>query len=242
MSPHPDESGPEPDDRLFVRPYVAGPGSPHGPAYPAWPTLAETPEETTQPLPRVPSPAPAGPVAGAPRHTPGRRRSPLPLAVLALAVVAVGAGAAAFLMSGPEPESTRAAVRPDLELPALPARSPGAGEPDVRSKAAPAKPSASASTRGPSASPSSAKPSPSPSAGTSRPAKPAEFVTLRPGDKGPEVRALQQRLYDQGFTYVHVNGVYDGQTKRGVSQLQRDRDIKGDPNGVYGPATQAAFG
>ena len=62
------------------------------------------------------------------------------------------------------------------------------------------------------------------------------------GDSGPEVRALQERLHGQGFTYVSVTGEYDSQTKRGVAQLQRDRDIKGDQPGVYGPATRAAFG
>ncbi|WP_326586471.1 peptidoglycan-binding domain-containing protein [Streptomyces sp. NBC_01294] len=61
------------------------------------------------------------------------------------------------------------------------------------------------------------------------------------GDSGPEVRSLQEMLYGQGFTYVSVTGVYDAQTKRGVSQLQRDRSIKGDPPGVYGPATRAAM-
>ncbi|MFD9153504.1 peptidoglycan-binding protein, partial [Streptomyces goshikiensis] len=66
--------------------------------------------------------------------------------------------------------------------------------------------------------------------------------TLRPGDRGPEVRALQERLHGQGFTYVKVNGVYDGRTRRGVAQLQSDRGISGDPQGVYGPATQEAFG
>lgn len=55
------------------------------------------------------------------------------------------------------------------------------------------------------------------------------------------MRALQERLYGQGFTYVSPTGVYDDQTRRGVAQLQRDRDIKGDPKGVYGPATRAAF-
>ncbi|MFB0633190.1 peptidoglycan-binding protein [Streptomyces sp. AB3(2024)] len=53
---------------------------------------------------------------------------------------------------------------------------------------------------------------------------------------------LQERLYGQGFTYVSQTGVYDEQTRRGVAQLQRDRDIKGDPRGIYGPATRAAFG
>ncbi|MFF2198785.1 hypothetical protein, partial [Streptomyces sp. NPDC058157] len=63
MSPHPDESGPEPDDRLFVRPYVVVPQDPSAAAYPAWPTIPEAApeaaEESTQPLPRVPTAAPA---------------------------------------------------------------------------------------------------------------------------------------------------------------------------------------
>ncbi|MFZ3467523.1 peptidoglycan-binding protein [Streptomyces sp. 4.24] len=66
--------------------------------------------------------------------------------------------------------------------------------------------------------------------------------TLRPGDRGPEVRTLQQRLYGQGFTYVEVNGVYDDQTRRGVAQLQSDRGLTGDPSGIYGPHTRAQSG
>ncbi|GAA0320079.1 hypothetical protein GCM10010302_69100 [Streptomyces polychromogenes] len=243
MSPHPDESGPEPDDHLFVRPYVTAPGS-HDSAYPAWPTLPEPDEAPTEELPRVPAGPPARPAAPARppapatrRREPGRR-SRLPLAVLALTALA-GTGALVFLTGGPEPQDP-APVRPDVALPALPAGSPGARDPSVRSQAAPAKPSAS--TKAPSASPSSAKPSPSPSAGGPAKQPPGTSGTLRPGDKGPQVTALQERLYGQGFTYVRVTGVYDGQTKRAVSQLQRDRDIKGDPNGVYGPATRAAFG
>ncbi|RSS79153.1 peptidoglycan-binding protein, partial [Streptomyces sp. WAC06614] len=79
--------------------------------------------------------------------------------------------------------------------------------------------------------------------GTPAPAPPpAADGTLRPGDRGPEVRALQQRLFGQGFTYVSVTGVYDDRTRRGVAQLQRDRSLTGDPEGVYGPATRRAFG
>ncbi|MFH7595456.1 peptidoglycan-binding protein [Streptomyces racemochromogenes] len=243
MSPHPDESGPEPDDRLFVRPYVGVPESPSDAAYPAWPTLAEPSEALTEPLPRVPSGPPAGPVAAAPRHAPEPRGSRLPLVVLGLVVLAAGAGTLAFLLSGSEPETAEATARPDLAMPVLPARSPGAGEPEVRSQAATAKPSSSGLTRGPSPS-SSAKPATSPQGTPEASAKqpPKNSGTLRSGDKGPEVADLQQRLYAQGFTYVRVTGVYDGQTKRGVAQLQRDRDIKGDPSGVYGPATRAAFG
>ncbi|WP_405982249.1 peptidoglycan-binding protein [Streptomyces sp. NBC_00158] len=239
MSPHPDENGPEPDDRHFVRPYVAVSEDPHDPAYPAWPSLPESLEETTQPLPRVPSAPPAGAAAPDPGPAPARRGGRLAPAALGLLALA-GAGTLVFLLSGPEPEPPPAAARPDLALPALPARSPGAGESEIRNQAATAKPSAASATRAPSASPSRpATGSPTPG----RPTKqPDSSGTLRPGDKGPEVRALQERLYGQGFTYVKVSGVYDGQTKRGVAQLQRDRDIKGDPSGVYGPATRAAFG
>lgn len=237
MSSHPDENGPQqPDDRHFIRPYVAASEDSHDPACPAWPSLPEALEETTQPLPRV---APAPPAdTGAAAPAPARRGGRLAPAALGLLALA-GAGALVLLLTAPDAESPQSSARPDLALPALPARSPGAGETELRNQATTAKPSASA-TRSPSA-PASSKP-PTGSASPGRTDKPDTSGTLRPGDKGPEVRALQERLYGQGFTYVRVTGVYDGQTKRGVAQLQRDRDIKGDPSGVYGPATQAAFG
>jgi peptidoglycan hydrolase-like protein with peptidoglycan-binding domain len=55
------------------------------------------------------------------------------------------------------------------------------------------------------------------------------------------VTALQQLLFDQGFTYVSTTGVYDGATVRGVTQLQQNRGVTGDPVGVYGPRTRAAL-
>jgi peptidoglycan hydrolase-like protein with peptidoglycan-binding domain len=128
--------------------------------------------------------------------------------------------------------------RPDLSVPELPGSNPGAGgspSPTTSARDA-ATPSASPSA---SANPSE-KPPPPPSASAAT--QPGQRDTLRMGDRGPDVTALQQLLYGQGFTYVHVSGVYDGQTKRGVAQLQRDRDVKGDPAGVYGPATRAALG
>ncbi|MBT2458846.1 peptidoglycan-binding protein, partial [Streptomyces sp. ISL-86] len=118
--------------------------------------------------------------------------------------------------------------------------SAGASAPRHRASAAPTASVSASPSPGPSAS-RGGRSAPPPSASVSTPAAGA-YVTLRPGDRGPEVRTLQERLYAQGFTYVSVTGVYDGQTRRGVAQLQRDRDITGDPQGVYGPATQAAFG
>lgn len=117
----------------------------------------------------------------------------------------------------------------------LPARSPdGSLSPEATVRSV--KPSASATA---SASASQASPKPGPSASAS--AGQASYGTLRMGDSGSGVRALQERLFGQGFTYVSTTGVYDSQTRRGVAQLQRDRNIKGDQPGVYGPATQASF-
>jgi peptidoglycan hydrolase-like protein with peptidoglycan-binding domain len=65
--------------------------------------------------------------------------------------------------------------------------------------------------------------------------------TLRPGDRGPAVARLQQLLFDQGFTYVAVTGVYDDATTRGVTQLQQNRGLTADPPGVYGPQSRASL-
>ncbi|MFH8254181.1 peptidoglycan-binding protein [Streptomyces roseolus] len=52
---------------------------------------------------------------------------------------------------------------------------------------------------------------------------------------------LQQLLFGQGFTYVTLTGTYDEATRRGVTQLQNDRGLSADPEGVYGPATRASL-
>ncbi|MFD5890336.1 peptidoglycan-binding protein [Streptomyces sp. NPDC060334] len=159
-----------------------------------------------------------------------------------------------YLTAGPEPESPRVAPPSGLSVPGLPARGPDAG-PDVdgaEPSARPGVPSSSASVssaagrgaEGPSTSPgrgSTPTATPSPSRPPAVTPGDDASATLRPGDRGPEVRALQERLRGQGFTYVSRTGVYDEQTRRGVVQLQSDRSITGDPRGVYGPATRAAF-
>ncbi|MFD3699158.1 peptidoglycan-binding protein [Streptomyces sp. NPDC058646] len=183
----------------------------------------------------------------------GGRRTP----VAALALLALGmTGVLAYLLFAPDrPAPSRTGDSPALSLPApvLPVPSPDGAEP------APA-PSGPAAETGPSPTPSptpsaTASAAPSPPAAPASPKPPASSApagqqapgtptpgTLRMGDSGEAVRVLQERLFGQGFTYVSATGVFDSQTKRGVAQLQRDRGIKGDPPGVYGPATQAAFG
>ncbi|MFD5934682.1 peptidoglycan-binding protein [Streptomyces sp. NPDC060333] len=179
-----------------------------------------------------------------------RHQAAAALALLGLAV----AGGLVYLTAGPEPESPRVAPPSGLSVPGLPARGPDAG-PDVdgaEPSARPGVPSSSASVssaagrgaEGPSTSPGGGS-TPTATPSPSRPPAVAPgddaSATLRPGDRGPEVRALQERLRGQGFTYVSRTGVYDEQTRRGVVQLQSDRSITGDPRGVYGPATRAAF-
>ncbi|MBT2480593.1 peptidoglycan-binding protein [Streptomyces sp. ISL-94] len=251
MSHDSDESGIVPDDRLFIRPYVAPSGRPHqetatGPAWPqSGPVAYPGPPPDREP-PRAAGHRAAAAAAGAgagagdlgrPARGRGRRRIS-PAAVVVLTVLAA-AGVLVFLLNGSDPQPPPRNERPpDLSVPALPARSPD-GATSAPAAARSAAPGSSAAS-GPAAS-QSAKPTPSPSASTARPT-PGAGGTLRPGDRGPEVSDLQARLFGQGFTYVSVTGVYDGQTRRGVAQLQSDRGITGDPKGVYGPATRAAFG
>ncbi|MFJ1569136.1 peptidoglycan-binding protein [Streptomyces erythrochromogenes] len=264
MSQHPDENGLAPDDALLVRPYVAPSGPPARAEAPAWPQTgpfafpgpaqgaAHGPAQgaahssaygpdAALPVPESAPTAARVPAARGARESAGaRRRSRLPAAVAGLLALAA-VGALVLLLTGPDPEPPRAEPPADLSLPALPARSPDAGtqSPGPASSARSAEPSATA-TGGPEARTNpGTKPPTAPSASAARPT--SAYVTLRMGDTGPEVRALQEMLHGQGFTYVSVTGVYDGQTKRGVGQLQRDRSIKGDPQGVYGPNTQAAM-
>ncbi|MFJ8014431.1 peptidoglycan-binding protein [Streptomyces sp. NPDC096339] len=179
----------------------------------------------------------------------GRRRErsgadPLMIAVLTLLGLGAAGGLVLILTGPDDPVPPRAKAPTGLTVPGLPGRMPGSGAEPTES------PGPTGSSGSPSPSPSASKssapptsqapkPTPSPSAPAAEAGVPT--ATLRMGDKGPQVRALQELLFGQGFTYVSVTGVYDGQTKRGVSQLQRDRDIKGDPQGIYGPATQAAL-
>ncbi|WP_030384457.1 peptidoglycan-binding domain-containing protein [Streptomyces sp. NRRL S-241] len=243
MPQDPDESRLVPEDHLLVRPYVAPSGRPPRPTAPAPAPAWSQPGPLAFPGPAgVPAPAAAAPVpVPVPFSPPARAaaRSRLPFAVTTLLALAA-VGALVLLLSGPDPRPPRAGAPAELSVPVLPERSPDAaadtGAPAPTASVRPIEPSASPSppSTGRAPQPPAA---PSPSA-TGSPASPG---TLRMGDSGPEVRALQELLHGQGFTYVSVTGVFDNQTKRGVSQLQRDRSIKGDPNGVYGPATRAAM-
>ncbi|MEV7563296.1 peptidoglycan-binding protein [Streptomyces sp. NPDC089795] len=260
MRQDPDDSGIVPEDHLLVRPYVVPSGPPPRSTAPTWPQTGPlafpgpaSVQESEVPVAAptaVPATVPGSGSVPRPAVVHGRRgrcgrRQRLPLAALALTALAAVA-ALVFLLGGPDPQPPRAGAPAELSVPMLRGRSSDSGaEADAPGPTA-SVPSPAASTsptpsRVPGASASQGPKSPSsPSASASRP--PSSSGTLRMGDTGPEVRALQELLHGQGFTYVSVTGVYDSQTKRGVGQLQRDRSIKGDAPGVYGPATQAAMG
>ncbi|WP_161791341.1 peptidoglycan-binding domain-containing protein, partial [Streptacidiphilus jiangxiensis] len=204
-------------------------GAADGPADPPepWPTQRD--------LPPVPASADG---RGAQREARrGRRRSAALTAALVLAAVAavgvlvVATSDGRTPSAGGTPQAARAALPTTggagTSAPAT--RPRGSASPGAAHSHAPAVPTSAAASV-----PASATP-----AASASPA--ATDGTLRPGDSGPAVARLQQLLFQQGFTYVSVTGVYDTATTRGVTQLQQDRGITGDPAGVYGPASRAAL-
>jgi peptidoglycan hydrolase-like protein with peptidoglycan-binding domain len=53
------------------------------------------------------------------------------------------------------------------------------------------------------------------------------WIVLRPGDKGEQVRELQQRLYQLEWLPEVTTGVYDAATKQAVTGFQVKRHLKG---------------
>lgn len=62
---------------------------------------------------------------------------------------------------------------------------------------------------------------------------------LRPGDTGPEVLALQQKLLGLGYWLTAADGSYGVTTQQAVLALQKAAGLGRD--GVAGPATMAAL-
>ncbi|MEU2250312.1 peptidoglycan-binding domain-containing protein [Streptomyces sp. NPDC019224] len=99
---------------------------------------------------------------------------------------------------------------------------------------------ASASGAGTPSPPAATAGSSSPAQGAAPPAaSPDDAATLRPGDHGPEVAELQNRLREVWVYNGPVNSDYSGRTEQAVSDLQTWWNIEGDPEGVYGPNTRS---
>ena len=62
-------------------------------------------------------------------------------------------------------------------------------------------------------------------------------MLLRRGSKGPEVRDLQQRLYELGYSPGPVDGIFGPRTEEAVKAFQRDSGLLTD--GIVGPRTRA---
>lgn len=64
--------------------------------------------------------------------------------------------------------------------------------------------------------------------------------TLKQGDRGADVKQLQQQLNQRGFPCGTPDGAFGPNTRTAVISFQRSRDLVAD--GVAGPATQQALG
>ena len=80
-------------------------------------------------------------------------------------------------------------------------------------------------------------PAPTPSSTPSP--KATEDTTLRPGDTGPRVAALQQRLTTLGYWNGTADGTYGHVTAQAVLALQKNAGLTRD--GMAGPQTMAAL-
>ncbi|MFF2789827.1 peptidoglycan-binding protein [Streptomyces sp. NPDC058049] len=198
-------------------------------------------------------------------HRPTKQRRPLRVtaALATLIGSAAIAGTYAFARSQDAGEATAQAPAsrldvPDVEgepgtppeasrspgsLPGAPRRTlPTAGNSPVRtpSSAAPSAPATGTPTAT-NAAPAAGRPSGSPSTVPPSPASPtapAEKPALRRHDTGPQVVDLQRRLAQLGLWSLPQRGRYDQHLDDAVQRFQAKYGVRGDPPGVYGPATR----
>ncbi|MFJ6484605.1 peptidoglycan-binding protein [Streptomyces sp. NPDC091682] len=111
-----------------------------------------------------------------------------------------------------------------------PARSPSAA-PSAHPAGTPTGTDAAPAVGQQSGSPNTLPPSPPSSA-------PSEKPTLRRHDSGPQVVELQRRLTQLGLWSLPLRGRYDRHLDDAVQRFQAKYSVRGDPAGVYGPATR----
>ncbi|MGW3244356.1 peptidoglycan-binding domain-containing protein [Streptomyces sp. NPDC001070] len=206
-----------------------------------------TPDRAQEPR-RHPDHAPRGTRRAAARS---RRRT---RTVVAVAGAALGVGVLALLgqlMTGPG-EADRVLPQPSsspprLALPSLVASDGTATAPSASGTAPSsragasggASPSVSGSASGAAANPSAGTATASGGAATTAAA--GSGAVLKPGSRGPEVVALQQRLAQVQLYDGPADGKYDGGVKYAVQRYQQGYGVTGDASGVYGPATRRSL-
>ncbi|MGY5005189.1 peptidoglycan-binding domain-containing protein [Streptomyces griseus] len=198
-----------------------------------------------------------------------RRRRPFGALAVGAAVAAV-VGTAAFaggLFGGDDsrdealPEATTsvpdtedepaASVAPSPSASAAPSRTPSASATPSASPSASASPTRSQEptpTATASASPTASAPATPDGGGGASSAPPAEAPpaelagpSLRPGDRGPEVAELQNRLMEVWLYSGPSDANYNDRVENAVAVYQSYKAIQGDPAGVYGPHTRRAL-
>ena len=88
-----------------------------------------------------------------------------------------------------------------------------------------------------SAPPTTAAPAPTTTTTAPTPVTTVPDASLRPGDKGPDVLALQQRLRSLGYWLGTPDGTYGHLTEQAVTAFQKAGRL--DRDGIAGPATRA---
>ncbi len=204
--------------------------------------------------------------AGHRRPAPPRRRRPLRLAAALATLIGSAAVAGAYALSrdqdnrgvaSPPPASRLDVVDVDETPQVAPGQTPPrASPPGNTRRTAPTvgqSPAGTASSAVPSAAGAAASrapavPSvppggpgqnrpgtaPSPGAPSASPGAP----TLRRHDTGPEVQELQRRLARIGAWTMPQRDRYDRHLQDAVAGFQAEHGVRGDPPGVYGPATR----
>lgn len=142
---------------------------------------------------------------------------------------------------GPLPSLPRRTPPPTGNSPARTAPSAAAPAPATGTSAGTsAAPAAGQPSGSPSALPASPAPpvSPAPPASPPSPTAPSEKPALRRNDSGPQVVDLQRRLAQLRLWSGPQRGRYDQQLDDAVRRFQAKYGVRGDPPGVYGPATR----
>lgn len=157
---------------------------------------------------------------------------------------------------GADEPAASVAPSPSPSASAAPSRTPSASAtPSVPPSASPSASASATKTRKPAPTASAPLPaspgpgaSPAPGGGAPAPAPTADpppagiaATTLRPGDRGPQVVELQNRLRQIG-TWLYSgpsDGHYTDRVAYSVAFYQSYMDVQGDPTGVYGPHTRS---